>query len=156
MPTYEEWQEEHIKAQQKVMDENAKTLEKSQKDAIEGGPSGAETPEEQEERVAAVRSVMIFGDTDTTAGAGAVGTDVPSADNEAAGVAAAEADSKGLDASSDEARRQVDVDAGTTASAEEVTENAPDENADVQKVEVVDDKKDAPKTARSGRNADKK
>lgn len=119
MPTYEEWQEAHIKEQQEVIDKQRKENEKPG-DPIEGGPGGAETEKEGIERANAVRSTMIFGDTDTIAG------DVVSSDNEAANVAVAEADAEGADVSKDEARRQVDVAAGTTASAEEVEAGADD------------------------------
>lgn len=148
MPTYEEWQESHVKAQMEAQEQARKDVEQASKDAetITGGPGGAETAEQQRERVAQVRRTMVFGDTDTTAGAGAVGTDVPSADNEGASVAAAEAASEDADVSHDEARRQVDVDAGTTLSAEEVTEDAPADNRRAEPVEVVaDDTK--PKTS---------
>lgn len=132
MPTYEEWQEAHIKEQMEIVEkqreENAKLVE-----PIKGGPGGPETEKEGIERANAVRSTMIFGDTDTIAG------DVVSSDNEAATVAAAEADAEGMDVSSDEARRQVDVAAGTTASAEEVDANADDKA----------DEKPAPKRTRA-------
>ncbi len=93
-----------------------------------------ESEEEYRTRIASVPG--IFGDIDTTAGAGATGTDVPSANNELATQAAAAVeadreeegeDAEGADASHDEARRQVDVTQGTTASAEEVDEEADDE-----------------------------
>lgn len=155
MPTYEEWQEQHMKDQMEAQEQARKDIEQASKDAepITGGPGGAETAEQQRERVAQVRRTMVFGDTDTTAGVGAVNADVPSADNEGASVAAAEADAEGADVSPDEARRQVDVSAGTTLSAEEVTEDAPETNADVQEVKVVED--DKPKTTRARKTSDK-
>lgn len=137
MPTYDEWAEQHVKAQQEHAEKAKQEQADSMGEPIEGGPNGAETEEEQAERIAIVRRTMIFGDTDTTAGASATGTDVPSADNEGASVAAAEVDADQAegdedaeDVSHDEARRQVDVDAGTTFSAEEVDENAEDRDED--------------------------
>lgn len=74
----------------------------------------------------------VFGDTDTTAGAGASGTDAVSRQNELATLevaqkdeAAEQGDDEAQEASDDEARRQADVAAGQP-SAEEVEEGAED------------------------------
>jgi hypothetical protein len=98
-------------------------------------PDEGETEEEYRARLAAVPG--IFGDTDTTAGAAASGTDVPSKDNELATQAVAEAeaaaeegDEEAEGATVDEARRQVDVAAGTTESSEEVESGAVEEDGD--------------------------
>jgi hypothetical protein len=109
-------------------------------------PDAAETEEEYYQRVALARSTGIFGDTDTTEGAGANQTDVPSHDNEAAthAVAVADAaeeageDSPEANASDDEARRQVDV-AGLQPSAEEVEEGAEESNDDENDEATADD-----------------
>lgn len=78
----------------------------------------------------------VFGDTDTTAGAGANLTDAVSAQNELATLevaekdeAAATGDEEAQQASDDEARRQADV-AGGQPSAEEVEAGADDTDAD--------------------------
>lgn len=125
--SYQEWQDAHIEANKAADEERRAEADKwADENAIEGGPSGPETPEQQAERVRAVRRTMIFGDTDTTAGVDATGTDVPSADNEGASVAVAEAEASDADANTDEARRQVDADA-RDESAEEVDEGADDQ-----------------------------
>jgi hypothetical protein len=96
-------------------------------------PDEGETEEEYRARIAAVPG--IFGDIDTTAGGAAAGTDVPSAQNELATVAAAEVEAEKQDGneeaqelSNDEARRQTDVASGTAASAEEVDAGAEAQN----------------------------
>jgi hypothetical protein len=93
-----------------------------------------ETWDDYNEHVAQVPG--IFGDTDTTAGAGANLTEVPSAQNELATVevaekdeAAATGDEEAQAASNDEARRQADV-AGGQPSAEEVQAGSEDSDAD--------------------------
>jgi hypothetical protein len=115
-----------------------------------------ETEEEYAERIRLARQTGIFGDTDTTAGAGASLTDVPSADNEGATVAVAEADAaaeagddEAAEASTDEARRQVDVEAGTTASAEEVDEAADDDDSADDEEDGEGDEFSAPDDDRS-------
>lgn len=125
----EEWEKEYVSEQQ---DEQAKVAKQSRSDAEEARfdePNEVETEEQYYERLNAVRGTMIFGDTDTTAGADASGTDVPSADNEAAQVAVAEAHAEGEDVTSDEARRQVDVSA-SGLDAEAVDEGADEQVAD--------------------------
>lgn len=129
--SYEEWQDAHIEEQRKLQNEAREELSVDAEPAYEGGPSGPLSGEAAEEHLRNVRGTMIFGDTDTTGGTGANVTDVPSSDNEAATVAAAEvqADREAGDeqtegVSNDEARRQVDVAAGTTESAEEVDAGA--------------------------------
>lgn len=146
----EEWAKEHtdeqVKAQQEFADEQRSAAEGDRFDE----PDTVETEEQYHERLAAVRGSMIFGDTDTTAGASAAGVDVPSADNEAAGVAVSEKDAQAEagdeeaeDTSDAEARRQVDVNAGTTASAEEVDEGADEQvEADPFRAEAADDEGD--------------
>jgi hypothetical protein len=90
-----------------------------------------ETQEEYDARVAAARTSGIFGDTDTTEGAGAVEADVVAADNEAATVAVAEADAQGLDVSDDEARRQASADAAVTEEGDVLgTDQTPEETED--------------------------
>lgn len=126
---YEEYVEEQV---EQIKADSKEAADQVRSDA-EGGrfdqPDTVETEEQYHERLAAVRGAMIFGDTDTTAGATASGTDVPSADNEAATMAVAEAHVQQLegdvdeDVSSDEARRQVDVSA-SGLDAEEVDEGA--------------------------------
>lgn len=85
-----------------------------------------------EEHMRLARQTGIFGDTDTTAGANASGTDVPAADNEAATVAVAakdvaaeDGDEDAAQASDAEARRQPE--AGTAVTGDEVDEAADDE-----------------------------
>lgn len=128
----EEWEKEYVSEQQ---DEQKKVAEESRSAAEEARfdePDTVETEEQYYERLNAVRGTMIFGDTDTTAGADASGTDVPSADNEAAQVAVAEAhvdQQEGdvdEDVTSNKARRQVDV------SASGLDAEAVDEGADEQ------------------------
>jgi hypothetical protein len=138
----EEYKDEQLEEQKKASDDVRSAAE----DARFDEPDTVETEEQYHERLAAVRGAMIFGDTDTTAGASASGTDVPSADNEAATVAVAETvadaeegDEDAEDASVEDARRQVDVSAGTTASAEEVDEGAEEQvEADPARAEQHD------------------
>lgn len=142
----EEWAKEHTEEQTKAQEDFAK----EQREGAEGDrfdePDTVESEEEYHERLAAVRGTMIFGDTDTTAGASAGGVDTPSADNEAAGVAVSEKDAQAEagdeeaeDTSDAEARRQVDVSAGTTASAEEVDEGAAEADDDEGVAAQADD-----------------
>lgn len=119
------------KANQEFADAQRSDAEQTRSD----NPDTGETQEEYQERVRLASTTGIFGDTDTTAGAGAVGQDVPSSNNEAATVAVAQADAAAVqdpesdeaNASVDEARRQVDV-SGAQPSAEQVDEGAPEDN----------------------------
>lgn len=101
----------------------------------EAGHDEGETEEEYRERIANVPG--IFGDTDTTAGSGASGTDVVSANNEQATATAAAVEAKGdagdgeaADATNDEGRRQSDVAADAVPSAEEVDAAADDKDSE--------------------------
>lgn len=130
--------EERDQAQelQKAFDES----QKAAIDAREDQPSSAETEEQYYERIANVPGV--FGDMDT-----AIRQDVPSRNNEAATVAVAEAGAQAEegdnpDVSVDEARRQVDIAADATPSAQEVEKGADDNKDDAKE----DDK---PKSSRS-------
>lgn len=118
--------------QDSVVDDFKKEQEEVKQRALdareEAGPDKGESDEEYHARIAAVPG--IFGDTDTTAGGAAAGTEVPSAQNELATAAAAEVearkqagDDEAQDLSNDEARRQADV-AGGAPSAEEVEKGA--------------------------------
>lgn len=134
--------EERDQAQelQKAFDES----QKAAIDAREDQPSSAETEEQYYERIANVPGV--FGDTDT-----AIRQDVPSRNNEAATVAVAEADAQAEegdnpDVSVDEARRQVDITADATPSAQEVEKGA-DDNKDDNKDDAKED--DKSKSSRS-------
>lgn len=146
----EEWAKEHTEEQSKLQQEFAEDQRSGAEEGRFDEPDNVETEEQYHERLAAVRGSMIFGDTDTTAGASAAGTDVPSTDNEAAGVAVAEKDAQAEagddqaeDTSDAEARRQVDVNAGTTASAEEVDEGAEEQvEADPFRAEAAADEDD--------------
>ena len=108
-------------------------FETSQQAAIDAREENAAQPETEEEYYARVSSVSgVFGDTETS-----VATEVPSANNEQAGVEVAEKDAaveqgdeEAAELSDDEARRQTDVELGTTDSAEAVDEEAPDDNTD--------------------------
>jgi hypothetical protein len=135
--TREEFEKEASEAATKLGQEYRDEQRAAAEDAREDEQFAPETEEEYAERIRLARQSGIFGDTDTTAGAGASLTDVPSSDNEGATVAVAEADAQAAEgdeeaaeASTDEARRQVDVEAGTTASAEEVDEAADDDTED--------------------------
>jgi hypothetical protein len=126
--TREEVAQEAIEANTKAGAEYADAQRSAAEEARANQPDVAETEEEYRARVQAASTTGIFGDTDTTAGAGANVTDVPSANNEAATVAVAEADaapedSEEADASTEEARRQVDI-SGVQPSAEEAQEGA--------------------------------
>jgi hypothetical protein len=90
----EEWAKEHTEEQVKAQEDFANEVRQAAEDARFDEPETVETEEQYHERLAAVRGAMIFGDTDTTAGASASGTDVPSSDNEAATVAVAEKDAQ--------------------------------------------------------------
>jgi hypothetical protein len=98
-----------------------------QKSAAEGARGSeadqAETEEEYNERIRLASATGIFGDTDTTAGAGAVGIDVPTASNEDATVAVAEKDASGKKASDDKARRTTSADAGAEPDSSETPDN---------------------------------
>lgn len=143
--TRDEWAKEHEETQVKAQRDAQKEHDQWAEDnVLDESRNLALRGEEAEAHLAAVRSTQIFGDTDTTAGAGASGTDVVSHDNEAATVAVAEKDAQAedgveeaQDASDDQARRQIDVDAGVTASAEDVDAAADDDDEDVD--EVSDD-----------------
>lgn len=120
--------EERDQAQelQKAFDES----QKAAIDAREDQPSSAETEEQYYERIANVPGV--FGDMDT-----AIRQDVPSRNNEAATVAVAEADAQAEegdnpDVSVDEARRQVNIAADATPSAQEVEKGADDNKDDAK------------------------
>jgi hypothetical protein len=122
---------------EKYAEEQRKAAEDARDDANKG-----ETEEEYYERINLARASGIFGDLDTGVGAE---DQVVSRDNEAATVATAEVDAaaeagndEAEDASTAEARRQIDVAAGTTESAE-----AADAKADDSKNE---DKSDTPKS----------
>lgn len=116
--------------------------------AREENPSQVETEEEYHERIRLASTTGIFGDLDTTAGADASATDVPSSNNEAATVAVAEVDAaaeegdeEAAELSTDEARRQVDV-AGVQPSAEEAdagAEEAEEDAADEDEAEEVEE-----------------
>jgi hypothetical protein len=127
---YEEYVEEQVDQIKADSKEAADQVRSDAEGARFDQPDTVETEEQYHERLAAVRGAMIFGDTDTTAGATASGTDVPSADNEAATMAVAEAheDQEEGDVDADvtqaDARRQVDVSTGTTPSAEEADAGA--------------------------------
>lgn len=97
----------------------------------DAGHDEGETEEEYRNRIANVPG--IFGDTDTTAGVGASGVDVVSADNEQATAVAAAVEAKDDDGdvSHDNARRQADVQADAVPSAEEVNAGA-DKDEDVK------------------------
>lgn len=134
--TREEFAREQNEAATKAGQEFADAQRADAEEARGNAPDAAETEEEYHARLQGARTSGIFGDTDTTAGSAANVTQVPSADNEAATVATAQADaaeegSEEAAASDDEARRQVDVSAGQP-SAEEVdagAEDQADENA---------------------------
>lgn len=141
--TREEFEKEASEAATKLGQEYRDNQRSAAEDAREDSQFAPESDEEYAERVRLARQSGIFGDTDTTAGAGASLSDVPSADNEGATVAVAEADAQAAtgdedaaDASTDEARRQVDVEAGTTASAEEVDEAADEPESDEEDGDV--------------------
>lgn len=136
--TRDEWAKEHEETQVKAQRDAQKEHDKWAEDnVLDESRNLALRGEEAEAHLAAVRSTQIFGDTDTTAGASASGTDVPSHDNEAATVAVASKDAQAEDGDDDaadttdeEARRQVDADAGTTGYAEDVDEAADDDDDD--------------------------
>ncbi len=112
-----------------IEDENKRIREAAEKARDEAGHDEGETEEEYNYRIANVPG--IFGDTDTTAGDGATGMDVVSANNEqATAVAAAVEADDDTDVSHDVARRQSDIAAEDTPSAEEVEEAAPDKDED--------------------------
>ena len=131
---YEEWVDEYVSEQKDEQEKVAKESRSDAEDARLDEPNEVETEEQYYERLNAVRGAMIFGDTDTTAGASASGIDVPSADNEAAQVAVAEAHVEQQEGDVDEdvtaadARRQVDVSA-SGLDAEEVDEGADEQVA---------------------------
>jgi hypothetical protein len=134
--TQEELEQEAAQAAVKANEEFASQQRSEAEGARLSAADTAESEEEYAERIRLASSSGIFGDTDTTAGAGAVNTDVPSANNEQATVAVAEADAAAAAgdedaaaASDDEARRQVDVDGGTAASAEDVDAAASDDSS---------------------------
>jgi hypothetical protein len=113
-----------------IEDEVKRIREAAEKAREEAGHDEGETEEDYNYRIANVPG--IFGDTDTTAGVGATGTDVPSANNEQATAIAAAVEAtdseEADDASHDEARRQADP-AADTAGMEEgtpITEDNPD------------------------------
>lgn len=116
-----------------------------------------------EEHMRLARQTGIFGDTDTTAGVNASGTDVPSADNEAATVAVAAKDAAAEDGDGDaddagdaQARRQVDASAGTTGFADEVDAGAAEQgDATTDVPDKAADKVDAIKTADSHAEVDR-
>lgn len=134
-----------------VEDENTRIREAAEKAREDSGHDEGETEEEYNYRIANVPG--IFGDTDTTAGAGATGMDVVSANNEQATAVAAAVEASDDDdtegVSHDNARRQSDIAADGAPSAEEVDAAAPDDDKDDS------DKKDAdkPKTTRRGRKS---
>lgn len=135
--TREELAQEASDALRQSHEDFAAEQRKAAEEARAEAPDTAETEEEYQARVAAVRSTQIFGDTETAVGGPtASGTDVPSHDNEAATVAVAEADAAaqtGDDeadaASHDEARRQVEIQ-GVHPDAAEVDAAADDDNDD--------------------------
>ncbi len=95
-----------------IEDEVSRIRKAAEKAREDNGADKGETEEEYYERIANVPG--IFGDTDTIAG------DVPSRNNEEATVAAAEVEASDDNATSDDARRQVDVAADDTPSGDEI------------------------------------
>lgn len=112
-------------------------------DEREGNQPEPETHEEYLDRISKVPG--IFGDIDTTAGASASQTDVPSAQNELATKAAAAAEAN-EEVSSDTAdgvadpaaRRQLDVDR-TVPSADEIDEQVDEDDSDTAEASAQPD-----------------
>lgn len=111
-----------------IEDEVKRVREAAEKAREEVGHDEGETEDEYNYRIANVPG--IFGDTDTTAGVGATGTDVPSANNEQATAIAAAVEAtdseEADDASHDEARRQADPAADAAEEGTPITEDNPD------------------------------
>lgn len=144
--TREEFEKEASQAATKLGEEYRDEQRAEAEGAREDSQFAPESEEEYAERIRLARQSGIFGDTDTTAGASASLSDVPSSDNEGATVAVAEADAQAAEgdeeaaeASTDEARRQVDVEAGTTADAETVDEAADDDDEADDEEEASDE-----------------
>ncbi len=141
--TQAEVNEERATAIREQVENEFKESQQAAIDARQDTPTTEETEEEYHARVAAVPG--IFGDTDT----GVAGpSDVPSAKNETASVAAAQVeadaqagDEAAQDTTHNEARRQVDAQAqGTTAEevdagAEEQHESSDEESHESPLVE---------------------
>jgi hypothetical protein len=130
-----EVEENAVKAAEEARADREKAAEEADAWAEENGlvaqASGVLKGDEAEEHRRAVGRTMIFGDIDTTAGASAGGTDVPTTDNETATVDVAEKDVQASLGDEDaeevgdqQARRQGAVEAGITESAEEADTGA--------------------------------
>jgi hypothetical protein len=127
--TREEVAREASEAATKAGNEHRDAQREAALAAREEEPDAAETEEEYYARIQAAASTGIFGDTPTDPTTGDV--QVPTSNEEAAGVAVAEkdvaveeGDEDAAEVSDEEAKRQVDAAAGTTGFADEVDEAA--------------------------------